>query len=665
MSSPSAPPSTTTSSSLSRVDSISTMDYLQNNAQSNRHRSSIGASSTQSQPSTLQGQQPQQQQSQQQQQNDADPKNNNNSNNSNNGNGTSGTGTGAKENGAGKTEQGRNSSKRAAQNRAAQRAFRQRKDLYVRELERKAELLQAAETQLMTLAARNRELEAMVAAHQQQQQQTPSSSSPLPSPLPQQEGPGASLGRGEREWDREREWARERSFESGGPPYDHFHSSRPALGRHSSAQHLRQAYHASSPPLSNGSSKHLSLNSKLSSQFHHQRPESDQEMEIQGRPHRHLHRHPSESCLNLSRPGSFANPMDSKEEDYGHRTHSFRGSMDSRDMASPSSSNKSPLSISSAPYSSSGPHDSPAHHYPSSPLSPTHDRTSLYTSRDASRPTGHGGSGSMSSPTGSTGPADGPFGGNGTPSSSAMNYDLNKKRPSDGTVNWSSGSPSSELYRNVQAADPYSHPYHHAVKKQSSWSSLSEQRRLHAIKKQPSWGSISEHRQHWRTKTESPELSTAETRFGGSAPSLPRIPSQFSQRPPPPQQQQGFERDSYPPSSPAMGPTNNNNSQAPPPPPPLSSSASSSTGAFPYSPTIQHSRQPSDYYNNHARSHRDASHGPSDMEIVQEGGNGGTNGGYSRPGGYETNDPYDVEREERYNGRPEVTTGYATRMGSP
>ncbi|KAF9916602.1 hypothetical protein BX616_003349 [Lobosporangium transversale] len=60
-------------------------------------------------------------------------------------------------------QQGRNTSKRAAQNRAAQRAFRQRKDLYVRELERKAELLQQTEGKILQLAARNRELEAALA----------------------------------------------------------------------------------------------------------------------------------------------------------------------------------------------------------------------------------------------------------------------------------------------------------------------------------------------------------------------------------------------------------------------------------------------------------------------------------------------------------------------
>ncbi|KAG0215874.1 hypothetical protein BGX31_000750, partial [Mortierella sp. GBA43] len=265
-------------------------------------------------------------------------------------------GANAKVAGTGALEQGRNSSKRAAQNRAAQRAFRQRKDLYVRELERKAELLQVAESQLITLTARNRELEALFAAHQQQQQHA-STSSPLPSPLPH-EGYAPGL-RGEREWDRERErdWSfREpRSFENGNSLYDQFHSSsapsmRPPIGRHSSAQHLRQAYNASSPSMSNGTSiKHLSLNSKLSSSaYYHQRTDSDHEVDGQARPHRHLHRHPSESSLNLSRTGSFAPPpAEIKEDDYtgGPWTHGFRGPPDARGempTSSPSSSYKSP-----------------------------------------------------------------------------------------------------------------------------------------------------------------------------------------------------------------------------------------------------------------------------------------------------------------------------------
>ncbi|KAF9109900.1 hypothetical protein BGX27_007022, partial [Mortierella sp. AM989] len=570
MSSPSAPPSTPSS----RADSLSTMEYLQSNTHEHgqRHQSNGAPPSASPDPN---------------QQDSTRPTNGKD-------NKSSGTTSGS--------EQGRNSSKRAAQNRAAQRAFRQRKDLYVRELERKAELLQVAESQLMSLAARNRELEALFAAQQ--------TSSPLSSPLPQSDGystgmvgaPGGS-SRAERDWDRERDWSRERPFEANGP-YDHFHGSRPAIGRHSSAQHLRQAYSSSSPPLSTGSIKHLSLNSKLPPSYHQQRPESDQEVEMQGRPQR-LHRHPSESSLNLNRTTSFTSLSAEKDEEFSgvSRAHNYRSPIDSRvEMESPTSSNKSPMSGSSGPF-----HDSPAHHYPSSPLSPTHERMPLYSSRENLRSAGPN-SGSMPSPNGVHGEA--------VP-------DLNKKRPSEGAVNWSG----SDLYRNPQ--DSHSHPYHHAVKKQSSWSSLSDQRRLHAVKKQPSWGSISEHRLHWRTNTESPEISSDTTRFGGVAPALPRIPPQFSQRPPPPPHRSSFEREVSPTAAGGGAP---------------------GTAPFSYSPSntpqqSQPSWQSSDYYN-HSRAPHEASHGPSDMDIVQEGSN------YSRSE-YEAG-LYEIKREERSDRREQV-----------
>jgi len=98
-----------------------------------------------------------------------------------------GTGNGKSTGSSAGSEQGRNTTKRAAQNRAAQRAFRQRKDLYVRELERKAELLQEAEGQILQLAAQNHALELALAQHQQhrqQPQQSSPSSSGSPQPLP-------------------------------------------------------------------------------------------------------------------------------------------------------------------------------------------------------------------------------------------------------------------------------------------------------------------------------------------------------------------------------------------------------------------------------------------------------------------------------------------------
>lgn len=642
MSSPSAPPSTATSSSLSKADSITNMDFLHNSQGQGHHRASSGSSST-TNTSMGQGTTTSAIQSSQEpaasSRGSATPTPGASSPTSSN---STATGNGAKD-GSNKSvgtpgsgsEQGRNSSKRAAQNRAAQRAFRQRKDLYVRELERKAELLSAAETQLITLTARNRELEAMLTYQHQQPppNHTSTSSSPLPSPLPQQDGYVSGLmgARGEREWDRERERERERDwsfrerFESGNAQYDHFHSSsapsmRPAIGRHSSAQHLRQAYNAASPSFANGTSiKHLSLNSKLSSAYnHHQRPDSDHE--IEGQLRRPLHRHPSESSLNLSRTSSFVPPpaAEIKEDDYvgGSWTHGFRGGPAAADprgemlTASPSSGYKSPMS---------GPHEPPAY-YPSSPLSPTNERVPAYASGHNPRSTSGANSGSMSSPT-SGQHGDGAY--NTHPPShppshpSSSSYDPNKKRPSDSTVSWSG----SEPYRGPQ--EGVHHPYH-SVKKQASWSSLSDQRRLHAVKKQPSWGSIAEHRNQWRTRTESPE-------FGGSAPALPRIPSQFST-----QQQQPSQPQGSPPTSlqHRSGASQQQQQHGEYP--------TSSPIPFAYSPTA-HTRQPSDYHNppRHPPTPHDAN-GPSDMEIVHEGGHGSYNN-YNRPGEYEA-DSYESER---------------------
>lgn len=524
------------------------------------------------------------------------------------------------------SEQGRNSTKRAAQNRAAQRAFRQRKDQYVRELERKADRLQQAEGQIMLLMARNRELEARFA-----QQQPGSSSSPLPSPLLPQDsprgglvGPPGAMDRGERDRDREREWAvHERAMESNGS-FDQFHpSSRPALGRHSSVQHLRQAYNAASPPLSTSSMKHLSLSSKLSA------PDSDQEVEHQHRPHRHLHRHPSESSLNLHRSGAFpAFPTDPKDEDHqvAQRLLSIRGTpIDSRpDTTSPTSTNRSPHPGSNG--------DVSMQHYPGSPLTPTHERSSFYSSAQGSRVPSSAGVGPRSLPSPTSGThGDGQFPASASPAHppppyhpSSSGYDLGKKRPSDGTISWAS----QDLYKNPQDTHSH-HPYHHSVKKQASWSSLSEQRRIHAVKKQPSYGSISEYRHSWRSnRTESPEMPS-DARFGGNSsdrgsvtPALPRIPPQFSQRPPqPPTPQQpssSFDRE-YP--SPTAA-SHTSSTFSPP---------SSHSQHFQQHHLQQHSShgQPpasSDYYSpsRSAPQQHESQNGPSDMDVVQEGSNGGS-----------------------------------------
>ncbi|KAF9904023.1 hypothetical protein EC991_003121 [Linnemannia zychae] len=540
---------------------------------------------------------------------------------------TPGSTDGSSNSGKTTTEQGRNSTKRAAQNRAAQRAFRQRKEEYVRELERKAARLQQAEGQIMFLMARNQELEAKFA------QQAGSSGSPLPSPLLPQDSPrGGMVGaagpmdRGERDRDRDREWAiHERALESNGS-FDHYHPSggRPALGRHSSVQHLRQAYNASSPPLSNSSMKHLSLSSKLSAQ------ESDQEAELQSRPHRHLHRHPSESSLNLHRSGSFPTfTADPKDEDHqvAQRLLSFRGTpVDSRaETTSPTSTNRSPLPGSG--------NDISMHYYPGSPLTPTHERSSLYSSSSAqnSRATSSAGVGprSLPSPT-SAAHGEGSFPASSShpptpyhPSSSG--YDLGKKRPSDGTVNWAG----QDLYKSPQDSHAPSHHPYHSVKKQASWSSLSEQRRIHAVKKQPSWGSISEYRHSWRNKTESPEMPS-DARFGGGSnssdrgsvtPALPRIPPQFSQRPPQPpttpqQPPSSFDRE-YPSPTAAAGPSSSHNN-------------SNNNSAFsPPSSHSQHFHQQQQHHYSPSRSSaapQHDSHGPSDMDVVHENSNG-SNGG--------------------------------------
>ncbi|KAF9574655.1 hypothetical protein EC968_005885 [Mortierella alpina] len=698
MSSPAAPPSTTTSSSPSRTDSISNMDYLQSNSTS---RTLPGATGGGTVPNSSETETANPQQHQEPAPSSSTPAAAPNNNTTTTATTTTAstvatTGAAAKEGNAknnattaeNQQQQGRNSTKRAAQNRAAQRAFRQRKDLYVRELERKADLLQQAEFKIARLSARNRELEELVFQAQQYRQGI--SPSPMVSPLPHhlphahnQDSPitGGSLDRGDRErgresdreWEREREreWAiRERSHNHadsiGGPPYDHFNPSsipRPALGRHSSHQHLRHAYNASSPPISSDAFKHLSLNNKLSSRLHdQQRPESDHEIEMRTRPSRHLHRHPSESSLNLSRAGSFPGapaPTDSRIE-----LGSSSPVVNSANNAAMGTKASTPGSLGALP--PSGPHDlSSLHHYPSSPLTPTHERIPPYSSNQ--------------NPRGISGMA-GPNGPMSSPTSEVSSYDFAKKRPSDGTIGWSGSSsgPGSDLYRSSQDAHPH-HPYlaHHAVKKQASWSSLSDQRRLqHSLKKQPSWGSISEYRHSWRTKSvESPEMVSENARFGGggaggggggggAVPGLPRIPSQFSQRPPPPpalhhhphhhhQQQQhsssGFERE-HPPS-------------------PAASFTYSPTSAH-SQPYPQHGRQPSDYFNTPrapaAPATKHDRHESSDMEIVQDSSHSSAGGGHyaARQQAVYDADPYEMERDDRFVRKESIKSNMSVVSGS-
>ncbi|KAF9151897.1 hypothetical protein BG015_006069 [Linnemannia schmuckeri] len=272
--------------------------------------------------------------------------------------------SGSTTSGSAGTEQGRNSTKRAAQNRAAQRAFRQRKDLYVRELERKAELLQQAEGKILRLTARNRELEVALAAN------NPSSSSslsPQQSPLhshaspttglvcaagtsseqDQQQQPNHTLhhsssreqlDRGDRErgasgseWSRDEKpsslSSRDQEFCDDNSSTHSGHSypsslARATLGRRSVSQPMRSAYNASTPPLTNDSLKFHSLKQQLAANQHLNQPHSlprhsqqqqhpsrtDSDYEFEGldhpTPHRQLHRHPSEPSLNKNRHGS-------------------------------------------------------------------------------------------------------------------------------------------------------------------------------------------------------------------------------------------------------------------------------------------------------------------------------------------------------------------------
>ncbi|KAF9171469.1 hypothetical protein BGX21_008926 [Mortierella sp. AD011] len=269
-------------------------------------------------------------------------------------------GSGGGRSGSSSTEQqGRNSTKRAAQNRAAQRAFRQRKDLYVRELERKADLLQQAEGKIMALSARNRELELVLLAHgvpppsQQSQQSQPQPQSQSQS---QQQPPhhasvaSASGPTGQsREQDREpidhnREWGREERApierRASQDAYENRISSHPAISRHASSHQLHHTFNSASPLLANGSLEHQPLSKQQQQQQQqqqHQRPESDYEFDGQdNNPHTRL-RHPSESSLRTGRGESSS--ADSGD-DYGAgraSQYTRRGSSESKNEYSQSS----------------------------------------------------------------------------------------------------------------------------------------------------------------------------------------------------------------------------------------------------------------------------------------------------------------------------------------
>lgn len=79
-----------------------------------------------------------------------------------------------------RSRQGRvlSQTKRAQQNRAAQRAFRQRKELYIKELEAKAEQLKAMQAQIDELKHENSELRNYILALQSRVLNQPGSPTP-------------------------------------------------------------------------------------------------------------------------------------------------------------------------------------------------------------------------------------------------------------------------------------------------------------------------------------------------------------------------------------------------------------------------------------------------------------------------------------------------------
>ncbi|KAF9962302.1 hypothetical protein BGZ70_008078 [Mortierella alpina] len=381
MSSSSAP-STTTTSSLSRADSLSTMEYLQGGSQGSYYGRGGGSATTGSSAGSSFGRSVTSrsgstgsigrslqhhhsmgsigranlnaavhQQRRLPQENGPSPTppkaaaSKAAGDNTSAGNGKTGSSSG--------TEQGRNSTKRAAQNRAAQRAFRQRKDLYVRDLERKADMLQRAEGTIMKLEARNRELECTLLIVKQSHPQA-LASLPLPpssqhSPLPHHSNVSPTAGAAATippmAADRDRQdrdsMDRERAQDQ------RFPARRLALGRHASSHQLHHAYNSdsSSPTLTNGSLKQLSLSNRR----HLQRPESDYEADNHERhaPHRPLHRHPSEPSLGLGRrQGSLSAdsddyfgaagkiPLRSRYADPGDTVAARSGSIDSSGMES-------------------------------------------------------------------------------------------------------------------------------------------------------------------------------------------------------------------------------------------------------------------------------------------------------------------------------------------
>ncbi|KAG0031597.1 hypothetical protein BGZ81_000943 [Podila clonocystis] len=377
--------------------------------------------------------------------------------------------------------EGRNSTKRAAQNRAAQRAFRQRKDLYVRELERKAELLPVAESQVASLTARVEQLEALLAAAEAEAGVPPTISSLSSSQTDSPTGLVGAKSSRDRDWDYESEGRDKASLQEGAMPdtFNRASSIRRIIPRHSSSHQLRQAYNSPpSPAPTNGSMKH--------SPHSYRHGGSDQELDTSSA-HRHLRRNPSESSLNLRmREQSLSTSPRDAPSSYRSGTLDTRMEITSPppfDQYSYGSTRSSTLPV------PSGRDHSSTRPYPSSPLTPSHERSPLYsiqqTHATGARP---GFSTSPNSTYHNRHLEEGA-------ASSFTSPDLNKKRPSEGITNWGS----QDLYRSAEdGTEPHSY---HQVKKQSSWTSLSDQyRNQSSIRKQQSLGSLSDrrllHQQH-------------------------------------------------------------------------------------------------------------------------------------------------------------------------
>ncbi|KAF8976904.1 hypothetical protein BGZ46_007846 [Entomortierella lignicola] len=565
MSSSSAP-STTTTSSLSRADSLSSMEYLQGMHHLHGHNSrqlpgaggggstttgsttgssyGYGSGSSGSTTSGVHNLHSLHHHSaglgranlnaaihhQQQQRQPQDPgfsSNNNNSIsasprtpvaagegiNTNATNSKSGSASGS----AGTEPQGRNSTKRAAQNRAAQRAFRQRKDLYVRELERKAELLQQAEGRIMQLSARNKELEAALAS----QGSSPSSSASAPSsqhpppPPPQNSSPatasgpaGATCDQDRETIDRDREWNRDER-----PPierrgshdaYENRYHSRPPMTRYASTTQLQHNYNNSSPLLASGSIRHQSLYRQR------QRPESDYEFDSQdNNPREELHRRPSESSLKAGQRES--NSADSEDYGAGRASHYTRGGSNESNNQHARGGHQSssvaseyadlPPSPSSSQQHPGGQHSTSLNERP--PLYPvstqgTRSGVSSYSDAPSAGSRSYQNEDSVKPHSPSTAVSPMPTASGGMVAATSLSksgahpsiraemeylsderssepgsgYDGMRKRPSDGSISWTSSASGGGGYETSYASRAFPDHIHGEVRKQASWSSF-------------------------------------------------------------------------------------------------------------------------------------------------------------------------------------------------